>query len=59
MIMLSSVMSRLRAELGLGPDDFVPGELIAAVITEGLRAQADQEQDQELHSDDAGVAASG
>lgn len=57
MIMLSSVMSRLRAELGLGPDDYVPGELITAAITEGLRAQADEEQ--ELHSDDAGVAASG
>lgn len=53
MIMLSSVMSRLRAELGLGPDDDVPGELITAAITEGLRSQADEES--ELHSDDVGA----
>lgn len=39
MITLSEVMSRLRAELGLDADEYVPDDLVIAAITEDLRAQ--------------------
>lgn len=39
MITLSEVMSRLRAELGLDADEYIPDDLVIAAITEDLRAQ--------------------
>lgn len=43
MITLSEVMSRLRAELGLDADEYVPDDLVIAAITEDLRAQESSE----------------
>jgi hypothetical protein len=43
MITLSAVMGELRARLGLGPEDYVPGELVSAAITNHLRGQREAE----------------
>jgi hypothetical protein len=53
MITLSEVMSRLRAELGLDADEYVPDDLVIAAITEDLRAQEPPESG--ATSDDGGA----